>query len=315
MRQAGIAHPLSSRRRILLTAKQVIRSPFILRAAIRDARVARDCEHELAICAIFREEAPFLAEWIDFHRGVGFSHFFLYNNFSTDNFSSVLAPYVETGCVTLKDWPVLAGQLAAYTDCVRTQWRRARWIALIDIDEFLFSPNMVDIRPIIRSYVNFPGLVVWQAFFGSSGHQARPDAPVVEAYTRRGPLSITTAKSIVNPRRVYKAGIHTSRYWSGNAFDTAGRAITPGLAPILDVLRINHYWSRSIEDLVIKVRRGDAALKITRDRDWHFAYEARLNEEDDTSILPIARAIRAGRPVPDPTALQGSFDAQAPASP
>ena len=36
--------------------------------------------HELAFCAIFREEAPFLDEWISFHLGVGGSHFFLNNN-------------------------------------------------------------------------------------------------------------------------------------------------------------------------------------------------------------------------------------------
>ena len=42
--------------------------------------------NELAICAIFREEAPFLDEWITFHVGVGAGHFYLYDNFSTDSF-------------------------------------------------------------------------------------------------------------------------------------------------------------------------------------------------------------------------------------
>ena len=39
----------------------------------------------LAICAIFRDEAPFLDEWIAFHRLMGVEHFFLYDNGSVDN--------------------------------------------------------------------------------------------------------------------------------------------------------------------------------------------------------------------------------------
>lgn len=281
----------------LALGKRLIRAPFVLRAAIRDGQVERNCEHDLAICAIFREEAPFLSEWIDFHRGVGVSHFFLYNNFSTDGYEAVLAPYVAAGCVTVKNWPVPVGQLSAYADCIRTSWRRARWIALIDVDEFLFSPTTIDIRPILRRYVDNPGLAVWQAFYGSSGHQRQPEGSILEAYTQRGPLSVTTVKSIINPRRVYKPGIHVSKYWSGDALDTQHRTIVHGLSPVLDLLRINHYWSRSIEDLETKIRRGDASTSAARDRDWHLAYEARLNAESDASILPIARAIRAGRGV------------------
>lgn len=38
----------------------------------------------LSIGAIFKDEAPYLAEWIEFHRLVGVEHFFLYDNLSTD---------------------------------------------------------------------------------------------------------------------------------------------------------------------------------------------------------------------------------------
>lgn len=34
----------------------------------------------LPICAIFKEEAPYLPEWIEFHRLMGVERFFLYDN-------------------------------------------------------------------------------------------------------------------------------------------------------------------------------------------------------------------------------------------
>ena len=35
----------------------------------------------LSICAIYRDEAPYLVEWIEFHRLVGVEHFYLYDGF------------------------------------------------------------------------------------------------------------------------------------------------------------------------------------------------------------------------------------------
>jgi len=61
---------------------------------------------------------------------------------------------------------------------------------------------------------------------------------------------------------------------------------------VLDVLRINHYWSRSIEDLEAKVRRGSADVIEARNREWHLNFEKTLTGATDDTIVPIARGIR-----------------------
>lgn len=254
-------------------------------------------KHELGICAIFREEAPFLDEWISFHAGVGATHFYLYNNFSTDDFKSALAPWLSRGMVTLTDWPVPVGQLPAYRQCLRRARHECQWLAFIDLDEFLFSPLTTDIRAILRGYVDLPGVLVWQPFFGSGGHDSRPDLPVTEAYHRRGALSQVSAKTIANPRMVYKVGVHACKYWLGEGLDTSRKPVGRGREPVLDTLRINHYWSRSLEDLRTKVRRNDDSTAKPRDLDWHLGFETSLNVEIDETILPVARAIRASRAV------------------
>ena len=66
----------------------------------------------LSICAVFRNEAPYLREWIEFHRIVGVEKFFLFNNRSEDDYKSVLTPYIESGLVELTQWP----HLVYYTD-------------------------------------------------------------------------------------------------------------------------------------------------------------------------------------------------------
>lgn len=65
----------------------------------------RNLKYRISLCLIFKNEAPFLKEWLDYHLTVGIDHFYLYNNNSDDNFKDILQPYIEKGLVTLVDWP------------------------------------------------------------------------------------------------------------------------------------------------------------------------------------------------------------------
>ena len=49
--------------------------------------------YELTACLKFKDAARFLPEWIEFHQLVGFEHFYLYNNNSSDDYRGALAPY------------------------------------------------------------------------------------------------------------------------------------------------------------------------------------------------------------------------------
>ena len=277
--------------------KRILHAPIVLSLKAGERRARAAARDRLAICAIFREEAPFLDEWIRFHLGIGVTHFILYNNFSSDDFATVLAPHIESGCVTLVDWPVPVGQVAAYADCVLRFGMTAEWIAFIDIDEFLYSPVAIDVRPILRRFEHLPGLGVYSAYFGSSGQEQRPKGRVVEAYTRRALLGTRSAKTIARPRWIRRADVHLFKYWGDTAtVDASLRPITLESDGVWDLLRINHYWSRSLEDLRTKIARGDASTAKQRNRDWHLRFEASLNAEEDRTILPIASRIFAAVP-------------------
>ena len=52
-------------------------------------------EYSVAIAAIFKNEAPYLREWVEYHKMIGVEHFWLYNDNSSDNFEEILEPYIE----------------------------------------------------------------------------------------------------------------------------------------------------------------------------------------------------------------------------
>ena len=158
----------------------------------------------LSICAVYRDEAPYLREWVEFHRLVGVERFFLYNNNSGDEHREVLAPYVEDGSVTIHDWPQWPAQIQAYDDCLKRHRERLQVDAFIDLDEFLFSPEGTPLPEILREFEEFPGVGVnWARvrIVGAPDHAARARARVIRAAHGRFGIN-RHIKSIVNPARV-----------------------------------------------------------------------------------------------------------------
>jgi hypothetical protein len=261
-------------------------------------------DHQLIVSAIFKNEAPFLHDWLLFHAGVGVDHFFLYNNESDDDFLSVLRPWIDRGMVTLVDWPGQAVQMSAYNDCLRRARYRSRWIAFIDIDEYLFSPSSFRLPDALREYRGYSAIFVYWHIFGSSGNVTRPTVPIIEACTLRFDLTSplptprrTTGfpvqgKSIVNPRLIRHMEIHFPKTKRRRTIVDEQRRPSPkGSATkdrhSTDKLRINHYWSRSIEDLREKAHKRNAATGDTRDIDATLAWDAQINSVRDLTIIPI----------------------------
>jgi hypothetical protein len=205
----------------------------------------------LAIQAMFLNESPYLREWVEFHRLVGVERFFLYDHESTDSSREVLAPYVEEGIVIVHDWPVQPGLLEAYDDCLKQHRGDARWIAFMDIDEFLFSPTGTPVPEVLRQFEHLAGLGVPWALFGPSGHKTRPPGLVIESYTVRTgrPRRVRWFKSMVDPARTLHAlGPHVFAYDDG-----IDRPV-PAFAQF-ESLRINHYWTKSEDEFKEKLSR------------------------------------------------------------
>lgn len=80
-------------------------------------------QYDLSICAIFRDEAPYLKEWIEFHRMLGVQHFYLCSHNSIDNYKDVLKPYIRKGIVELKEiWTDPNADIVSFTFNFQLPW-------------------------------------------------------------------------------------------------------------------------------------------------------------------------------------------------
>ncbi|MBR0060195.1 MAG: glycosyltransferase family 92 protein, partial [Selenomonadaceae bacterium] len=94
--------------------------------------------YDLAVVAIFKDEGKYLKEWLNYHLLAGVEHFYLYNNDSSDDYAEVLAPYVKANVVTLTDFPGRLTMFPAYNDAIEKFRFDCRYMAFIDLDEFIF---------------------------------------------------------------------------------------------------------------------------------------------------------------------------------
>jgi Glycosyltransferase family 92 len=266
---------------------------------------------ELAVCAIFRDEARYLAEWVSFHRLQGVERFYLYENRSSDDWQAQLEPEMEADIVEVQHWPFVPGQLSAYQDCLERHRHDARWIAFIDIDEFLFSPTGRPLPEILRRFGTHPAVLVNWRLYGTSGFEQPPDGLVIENFLWRAPDDFPGnrwMKSIVNPRGALgPASAHHFRLIG----DPVGEDRQPVeklvvREPTADLLRINHYYSKSEEDFQRKAARPVARtgeVKIGRDPPPADA----VKDETILQFGPQLRDLLASRPAPH--GLRASSDA------
>lgn len=257
----------------------------------------RTTKYYLSVCAVFKNEAPGLSEWVEFHKAVGVEHFYLYNNNSEDDFLIALTPRISDGTVTLIDFPKHPGQLAAYDHCLSTFANEARWIAFLDIDEYLHPAKSTNLKNVLTNYESYPSVCVNLQIYGSSGRALPSGGLIIESFTRKGPLSWSRnrqIKSIVDPTRTIRSCDPHSFVLSGSepAVTEHYKAITTSSskAVTIDLIRINHYAIRSFVEFLAKRRRGRAGTNKKRAL-LHFARLDR-NNVCDLSATAWADQIR-----------------------
>jgi hypothetical protein len=222
--------------------------------------------------AIFREENSWLEEWIRYHRALGVEHFILYNDDPDTHVSDrILKPYVDQGLldnIHVHECPedirndIGVRQQNVYREMIGNMAGRTRWLAILDLDEFILPRCQDDIRTILEEYEEHSGLAINWAIYGSSGHVTRPPNQI-NHFLHRGETNWEPnqyVKSIIKPERVLldkPNNVHCFPTSNGDTVNENHEPVT-GMRHAVSTgkIRINHYVVRSWQDFwEIKVRR------------------------------------------------------------
>lgn len=237
----------------------------------------RKLKYKASICAIFKDESPYLKEWIEFHLLVGFDHFYLFNNNSSDNYRETLKPYIESGVVTLIDWKKEPGQMDAYAYCAKQYKNETKWIAFIDLDEFVVPIRDDNIKTFLSRFENRPFVLVYWKLFGASGRVDRSfDGLVTEDFFVSSRKMMNIGKCFYNTSFNYSPETKLKGYMHIMYTKILGMLIPPvnefdhfSLSDINFVskksfsIQINHYVTKSYGEYELKKGKRGGGVHVS----------------------------------------------------
>jgi hypothetical protein len=251
---------------------------------------------KVALCCVFKNEAEWLREWIEFHKLIGITHFYLYNNVSTDHYLEVLTPYLLSGEVELFEYPStplkLLDQKAIYDHAISISKGLSQWLAIIDTDEFIVPLETKDLVTYLNQFPKHIGGVEinWQTFGTSGVKSLKPGELLIEKLILKAPFNSnvnTWFKSIVRPHRVLEcANAHSCHYYPGFTAAHVTPCIQQGQYPVpeseaaVSKIRIHHYVWRT-EDYFYQV-------KLPRIHQWDANF---FQVHSPIDYLPITNSV------------------------
>jgi len=212
----------------------------------------------LSVLAQFKNETMNLKLWLDHHIWQGVNHFYLIDNGSTDFPLTILRDYIRRGIVSYFYRPEPASQVKNYRDVFAKKiWFRTRWLAVIDLDEFLYG---VDRRLVtkIRSLEHYNLIYCNWFIYGTSGCKSHPQDIRLSNIHRHPNIDPVNTKYIVKTAAIR----HPSQiwiHWILRPFSDKGIKRGKKIRIANELVRLNHYVCQS-EEFFNKVKsvRGNA---------------------------------------------------------
>ncbi len=259
-----------------------------------------------------KNEGPFILEWLAYHQLVGINDFIVFTNDCSDGTDLILERLDEMGhvrhlpnpsCVTGKEgghhWAAMA-----YVDAMG-RLRRSDWFVSFDVDEFICiktgGRQLIDLLGEVQG-ADF--ISMNQRNFGCAGIETYdPDQLIMAQFDRamasdnsyygwdraRGVKTITRGGAAFE--RMGNHSPEVSRkdlVWVNGSGDpippelyTGTLKSTKGAHSGNDLVQLNHYALRSMENFLVKSERGDANRKVTEEVKYWRQY---WNQYDDNLV-------------------------------
>jgi hypothetical protein len=231
----------------------------------------------VAVAAIVKDEARHVGEWAAFHAHAGVRRFLVYDNGCTDATLAILRETLGER-LTVTPWAQafsdarlgreIHNQVLAYAHAASNFGGAFRWMAFIDVDEFLIPKRTATLPEALAHLGNCRSLSLPWHMFGRSGHAEPPPGGVLRNFVRRArdPMSdargVRAFKCLVDPCHLTALRVHAMETdGSDRTCNDRGEAASEAEREkpafySAEHVQLNHYYTRSEADLAEKIGRG-----------------------------------------------------------
>lgn len=274
---------------------------------------------EFILVAIAKNEAPFIKEWVAYHRWVcGFDTVLIYENDSSDESKDVLSELSKIGLCNWIEWPRSEHnppQTTAYADALNRFRNVDGWMCFLDIDEFLVLKKHKSIKDFLSKIPKNVGSVSfnWKIFYSKDEFCSK------DFVTKRMEFVLEDnghVKTIARIKAIKVPCVHTCRLAPGFRYlNSCGFDYSINLNELSDIkmsldasmcvrrshinyenAQINHYQIKSKNYCINKDNRGCACAGSFMNPNSTIAYENCLKIVDQKSNYDIKNIISKIKP-------------------
>lgn len=241
-----------------------------------------------ALVCIAKDEDNYIQEWMDYHFKLGFDNVFIYANdwqYSSSDKRVILNKI---------DGP--AQQVNAYNHFLYAYSNYFNWVAFFDVDEFLVLHQHPDIKSFLNDYQECNAIGINWAIFGNNGHETvNNNYSVLERFTKRSKTECYVDGKNINEHVKSIVKLPTSTFQDihvphGSWYNTKKQVIQGPYNKVdWSVCQLNHYFSKSTEELKVKCSRGRADNGEFRNFPDYEEY-LHFNDETDLAALNFYRS-------------------------
>ena len=204
----------------------------------------------VALVCIAKNEDDYIHEWIDYNKKLGFDNIIIYQN----DWRFV----IEDPTVIKLEFDGLNKQVLAYNHFIKNNLNNYDWVAFFDVDEFLVLKKHKNIKEFIQDYSDYEAIGINWILFGDNGHDSvGEDYGVLNRFTKRQSSINPHIKSIIKLTSNVVMDVHNPNcLWTNTDKKTnMGPFNKPGND---DIAVINHYFSKTKQEFLLKCERGRA---------------------------------------------------------
>lgn len=261
--------------------------------------------YDVCLGLIVKDDVRVLREWLAYHVVIGVQHFWIaINDVDPSDTFNMLQPFIHRGLVHAFHIEGFRKQRKAYNDILRLATGKTKWLGFLDSDEFIHLRHMDNLPQFMQQYEldDVAALAVRWRIFGSNWHRTI-QASVLEAYTRRAEDDFPVnahLKLLVRPSHVESMLCpHSTAVKEGYRMVDENLTTLPNATPLhqgtANLIRINHYFCRSVEDFARKIWRGRADFDQgdTSHYNWQRFIDHDMNNIPDKEILRHMPRVRS----------------------
>ncbi|MEE9454604.1 MAG: glycosyltransferase family 2 protein [Paracoccaceae bacterium] len=276
------------------------------------------------LVSTLKDEGPFILEWLAYHKVIGFNHFVIFSNDSTDGTTGILDCLHEAGEImhiensAFTENEPADPQTRAYKRAkMRKDVKQSEWVLVADGDEFLnIHAGNGSLDDLFAAMGNTDVISATWRIHGNSGVEKFTDGLVIDQFRKAADLAENTTqrywgfKTLFRPAGVRKFGVHRPKFAPRFLDDPSSITWRNGSGEVIsehvlkqgwrsqpetvgyDLVQMNHYMIKSSESFLMKRLRGTANSADQNRIDFGYFQMFNANTVVDGSITRHIAAVQ-----------------------